>query len=92
MIKSIADKRTKAFISGQRVPEFQAFERQAFKRVKISNDATSINDLMRLASNHFEALHGDRAGQFGICTNTQRRICFSFEEGDSYDVEIVDYR
>ena len=91
MIKSAADKRTAKFLQGQRVPEFQAFERQAQRRVAILNEATCMEDLMRLPSNRFEALAGDRSGQYSIRINDRWRICFTFQEGDAYDVQIVDY-
>ncbi|ACJ00442.1 type II toxin-antitoxin system RelE/ParE family toxin [Rhodospirillum centenum] len=91
MIKSAADKRTALFLEGQRVREFQAFERQAQRRVAILNEATCIEDLMRLPSNRFEALGGERRGQYSIRINEQWRICFTFQDGDAYDVEIVDY-
>ncbi len=91
MIKTAADKRTAKFLQGQRVPEFQAFERQAQRRVAILNEATCIEDLMKLPSNRFEALGGNRNGQFSIRINDQWRICFTFHEGDAHDVEIVDY-
>jgi toxin HigB-1 len=91
MIKSAADKRTAKFLTGHRVPEFQAFERQAQRRAAILNEATCIEDLMRLPSNRFEALGGNRDGLFSIRINDQWRICFTFSEGDAYDVEIVDY-
>lgn len=91
MIKSAADKRTAMFLTGQRVPAFQAIERQAQRRVAILNEATCIEDLMKLPSNRFEALSGDRDGQYSIRINGQWRICFAFREGDAHDVEIVDY-
>lgn len=91
MIKSAADKRTAKFLAGERVPEFQAFERQAQRRLGILDDASCIEDLMRLPSNRFEALGGDRDGQCSIRVNDRWRICFTFSEGDAYDVEIVDY-
>ncbi|MBI5162640.1 MAG: type II toxin-antitoxin system RelE/ParE family toxin [Magnetospirillum sp.] len=91
MIKSAADRRTARFIAGERVAEFQGFERQAQRRVAILNEAARIEDLMRLPSNRFEALAGDRSGQFSIRINDRWRICFTFSEGDAYDVEIVDY-
>jgi len=91
MIKSAADKRTARFLQGERVREFQSFEAQAQRRVTILNEASCIEDLMKLPSNRFEALGGDRKGQFGIRINDQWRICFSFTEGDAHDVEIVDY-
>ena len=91
MIKSAADKRTAQFLTGQRVREFQAFERQAQRRVAVLNEASCIEDLMWLPSNRFEALRGDRKGQFSIRINEKWRICFTFKKGDAYDVEIVDY-
>lgn len=91
MIKSAGDKRTAQFLQGQRIPEFQAFERLAQRRVAILNEATCLEDLMKLPSNRLEALGGDRKGQFSIRINEKWRICFSFSEGDACDVQIVDY-
>ncbi len=73
------------------MPEFQAIERQAQRRLGILNDAGCIEDLIWLPSNRFEALSGDRDGQCSIRINDRWRICFTFSEGDAYDVEIVDY-
>ncbi|MBT5264876.1 MAG: type II toxin-antitoxin system RelE/ParE family toxin [Rhodospirillaceae bacterium] len=91
MIKSAAGKRTARFLGGERVPDFQSIERQARKRLAILHAADRIEDLMQLRSNRFEALAGDRKGQFSIRVNYRWRICFNFSEGDAYDVEIVDY-
>ncbi len=91
MIKSFRDKHTARFATGTRVKQFQAFERQAQRRLRILNDATCIEDLMKLPSNWFESLGGDRAGQDSIRINKQWRICFTFKDGDAYDVEITDY-
>ncbi|MBW7851942.1 MAG: type II toxin-antitoxin system RelE/ParE family toxin [Rhodospirillales bacterium] len=91
MIRSAADKRTARFLAGERVPEFHAFARQAQRRLAILHEASCVEDLMMLPSNRFQALAGDRAGQFGIRINDQWRICFTFHEGDAHDVEIVDY-
>jgi len=38
-----------------------------------------------------EALKGDRAGQYSIRINDQWRLCFEWVDGDSFNVEIVDY-
>ena len=46
---------------------------------------------MGLPSNRFEALGGDRSGQFSFRINQQWRLCFEWKDGDAYDVEIVDY-
>ena len=38
-----------------------------------------------------ELLHGDREGQHSIRINDQWRICFVWQAGHAYKVEIVDY-
>jgi addiction module HigA family antidote len=62
------------------VREFQAFVEQAKKRLLILRAAVSRQGLMLLPSNRFEALGGDRKGQFSIRINQQRRICFEWPE------------
>ena len=52
---------------------------------------TNLNSLQIPPSNHLEALHGDREGQYSIRINKQWRICFTWHEGDAYNVEIVNY-
>ncbi|SUS07913.1 putative Plasmid maintenance system killer protein [Candidatus Defluviicoccus seviourii] len=91
MIRSFRDRRTAAFAAGERVKEFHAFAKQAQRRLVILNAAERIEDLMMLPSNRFEALRGTRQGQFSIRINEQWRICFTFREGDAFDVEITDY-
>ena len=91
MIRSFRDRRSAAFATGQRIKAFQAIERQAQKRLRILNDAVRIEDLAALPSNRFEALGGDRAGQFSIRINDQWRLCFTFIDGDACNVEITDY-
>ena len=49
----------------------QAFDRQAKKRLLILTRAVSRNGLMQLPSNRFEALGGDRKGQFSLRINQQ---------------------
>jgi proteic killer suppression protein len=87
------DKRTAGFANGERVREFQAFEEQAKKRLLILNAAVSRQGLMLLPSNRFEALGGDRKGQFSIRINQQWRICFEWPEQSPrpFNIEIVDY-
>lgn len=87
------DKRTRQFAEGKRVKEFQSFERQAYKRLEILDAAPTIEALMHLPSNRFEALGGNRQGQFSIHINQQWRICFEWPEGESRprNIEITDY-
>ena len=87
------DKRTERFAAGERIREFQTFERQAYRRLELLEAATNLESLGQFPSNHLEALRGDRAGQFSIRINRQWRICFIWPEGESeaYEIEIVDY-
>ena len=87
------DKRTARFAAGQRVKEFQGFERQAYRRLEILEAAPTKVALMQLPSNRFEALLGNRAGQCSIRINDQWRICFEWPDGTSapFNIEIVDY-
>ncbi len=93
MIKSYKNSRTTRFAEGERVPKFEPFRRQAEKRLRVLEAATRLSDLAGLPSNHFEALSGDREGQYSIGINKQWRICFKWSKGSDgpEDVEIVDY-
>ncbi|MDM8551447.1 type II toxin-antitoxin system RelE/ParE family toxin [Desulfobacterales bacterium HSG2] len=52
---------------------------------------SSFSDLQEIRGNRFEALKGNRKGQYSIRINDQYRICFGWEKDDAADVEIVDY-
>jgi proteic killer suppression protein len=41
--------------------------------------------------NRLHALEGDRKEQYSISINDQWRICFLFDGGDAYEVEVTDY-
>jgi proteic killer suppression protein len=55
------------------------------------NRAVTLRDLRVPPSNRLERLKGDREGQYSIRINDQWRVCFRWDRGDAYDVEIVDY-
>ena len=55
------------------------------------NAATRIDDLLVPPSNRLEKLKGDRVGQWSVAVNMKWRVCFRWEAGNAYDVEIVDY-
>lgn len=91
MIQSFRDKRTKQLFEGNRVLEFQAFARQAEKRLRVLDAADTLEALMMLPSNRFKALTGKRQGQYSIRINNQWRICFEWGSAGPENVEIVDY-
>jgi proteic killer suppression protein len=55
------------------------------------NRVTRIKDLLIPPGNRFERLKGDRLGQVSIRINDQYRICFLWEDGNAFRVEITDY-
>lgn len=55
------------------------------------NSATRVEDLRLPPWNRLEALKRERVGQWSIRIYNQWRVCFRFEGGDAFDVEIVDY-
>jgi len=55
------------------------------------NAAVVVDDLRVPPGNMLEVLRGDRKGQHSIRINDQWRICFRFEAGNAFEVEIVDY-
>ena len=93
MRRKYKDKRTERFARGERVKEFQSFDRQAYKRLEILESAKNKQDLLLLPSNRFESLSGDRQGQYSIRINDKWRICFEWieEDSESWEIEIVNY-
>ncbi len=92
MIVSFRDKRTRELAEGRHVKAFSGFSRQAEMKLDQLEAATAVRDLAGLPGNRLEALKGDRKGQYSIRINDQWRMCFRWENGDVYDVEIVDYQ
>lgn len=91
MIKSIADTATRQFIEAGK-SRFSGLDSvKAMARLNILNTARSLDDISPLRSIGLHKLSGDRKGQWAMTINGPRRLCFRFENGDAYDVEIVDY-
>ena len=66
----------------------------AFRATLVDNQRFTGNRMRVLTTpskNQLEALKGDRKGQWSIRINNQWRVCFRFDQGDAFDVEIVDY-
>lgn len=92
MIESFACKYTRQLFEGGRCPKaFRAFQRQAERKLQLLDSAATLDFLRSPPGNRLEALHGERRGQFSIRINDQWRLCFRFESGSAFDVEIVDY-
>ena len=53
--------------------------------------AIYLDDLQEPLLHKLHLLKDDREGQYAIAINDQWRICFRFEDGDAFDVEVCDY-
>lgn len=91
MIKTFANKETKALFNGVRVRRFVNMEGSARRKLEYLDAAGALEDLRVPPGNRLEALKGDRSGQHSIRVNDQFRVCFRWKDGDAYNVEITDY-
>ena len=92
MIKTFADKHTwEVYVKGKSKRIAPDIIKRAIRRLEYIDIATCLDDKKVPPSNRLHALKADRKGQYAISINDQWRICFKFEEGDAYDVEITDY-
>lgn len=92
MIRNFADRETERLARkghSRRIPA--DVQGRAMLRIGQLASAVALDDLQSPPSNRLERLRGDHAGQWSIRINDQWRLCFRFEDGDAFDVEIVDY-
>jgi len=92
MIKSFASKETEKLFqrmfSRRLPPEIQHIAR---RKLEILDAAEALSDLLVPLSNRLEKLAGERLNQHSIRINDRWRICFIWQDGNAYQVEIVDY-
>ena len=92
MIKSFRSRETEKIWDGTRSKRLpQGIQQIARRKLRMLNNARSLNDLRVPPANRLEALRGKRKGQHSIRINGQWRICFVWMDGDAVKVEIVDY-
>ncbi len=91
-IKTFGDKATAAVFQDLPVKSLPApIRKRAQAKLAQIHNAAVLEDLKVPPGNLLEPLKGDRAGQHSIRINDQWRVCFSWQGGDAFDVEIVDY-
>ena len=61
------------------------------RKLTMLDEAESLKDLAVLPGTRLEALSGDRSGQYSIRIYDRFRICFTWDDGNADNVEIVDY-
>jgi proteic killer suppression protein len=92
VIKSIKDAETRLIFQREISRKFPAdIQQVALRKLRMLNNAATLNDLRVPPANRLEKLAGNRTGQHSIRINDQWRICFEWRGGDAYQVEIVDY-
>ncbi|MFH2001128.1 MAG: type II toxin-antitoxin system RelE/ParE family toxin [Planctomycetota bacterium] len=91
MISTFKCSDSEALFNGKRVARFVNIQVVALRKLAMLNRAEKLADLRIPPNNKLEQLKRDRVGQWSIRINDQWRVCFRFEDGHAYDVEIVDY-
>jgi proteic killer suppression protein len=92
MDRSFADREAERLFArtpGRRFPP--ELHRVMLRKLLQLDAADRLDDLRIPPGNRLEALKGDRKGQHSIRVNDQWRACFRWDDGDAYEVEIVDY-
>ena len=92
MIKSFKNKETEKVYRREGSSKLSRdIQQVALRKLRMVNNAKNLKDLRIPPAIRLEKLIGDRAGQHSIRINDQWRICFTWQEGDASDVEIMDY-
>ncbi|MDF2529581.1 MAG: type toxin-antitoxin system RelE/ParE family toxin [Gammaproteobacteria bacterium] len=95
MIINFNNKLTDHLFNGVESKETKKFDNNlheiAKRKLDLINSITEVEKLRLPPSNHLKLLTGKRANIWSIRINDKWRICFKWENGNAYDVEIVNY-
>ena len=90
MIMSFKNEATEELFTSGNFPPLNTVQRNGLRMLRILHATGQLNSLRIPSGNRLEKLKGDRDGQFSVAINMQWRICFRWEDGNAYDVEVVD--
>jgi proteic killer suppression protein len=92
VIKTFEDDETRKIYQRERSRKLPTdIQQVALRKLRMINNAISLNDLRVPPANRLEKLSGSREGLYSIRINDQWRICFEWRNGDAFNVEIADY-
>ena len=91
MIRSFCSRDAEALFNDLPSRRLQAIRNVARRKLEMLAAAQTLEDLTPPPGNRLEGLKGDRRGQHSLRINDQWRLCFRWQNGDVYDVDIVDY-
>ena len=89
-IHSYGNRATKKFAKGDErhlPPEVRSKVKELLQRLKRGDSPADL----RAADYQIHRLSGDRKGAYAIAISGRYRVVFRFEDGNAYDVEVVDY-
>ena len=92
MIRSFKCRETEKIWKGTRSQRLPTdIQERALRKLRQLNASICLQDLKMPPSNHLKRLSGDKKEQYSIRINDQWRLCFDWNDGDSYEVEVIDY-
>jgi len=96
VIRSFRNRGTEDVFDGAETPAARkvcprVLWRIAWRKLDQLNRVRDLRELALPPGNRLERLRGDRQGQHSIRVNDQYRVCFRWEAGDAFEVEIADY-
>lgn len=92
MIVSFGSKETELIWEGIRVKHVPIeIQQKGRRKLRMLHNSLDLKDLRIPPSNRLEKLSGNLNEYFSIRINIQWRIIFKWNNGNSEDVEIIDY-
>ncbi len=92
MIRSFNDSEAVKNFALQRSRKLTSnIQQVALRKLRMLNNARTLQDLRNSSANRLEKLSGDRSDQYSIRINDKWRICFEWQDNDIHQVEITDY-
>lgn len=92
MIQSFGSKETEKIWNGIRVKKISLeIQTVGRRKLRMLNNSQDIKDLRIPPSNRLEKLSGDLKEFYSIRINRQWRIIFTWNNGNAYEVRILDY-
>ena len=91
MIQSFKDSETKKILQGKFSKKLPTtIQRTARRKLIYLHSATELDELKSPPGNRLEPLSGNRKGQHSIRINDQWCVVFQWEEGNVFNVQVVD--
>jgi proteic killer suppression protein len=92
MIIGFGNKETEAlWLTGRNRRLPAAVIRRALIKLQSLNSAENVERMGLPPSNNLKKLNGDLKDFWSVRINDQWRLIFRFNDGDAYDVEMIDY-